>query len=125
MGIAFAVAAVTTGVAIMYASFSDASTDPVTHKAPPAAATSRSASADTSVAPVASLVSGLEDRLRQAPNDGKGWLLLAKSYRHLGRLEDARAAYRKADALGHGDPIVAEQLFGLSSASANRAGDTG
>lgn len=63
---------------------------------------------------VASLVIGLEERLEQNPDDGKGWLLLAKSYHHLGRLDEARDAYRRADTLGHGDARVAAELFGLT-----------
>jgi cytochrome c-type biogenesis protein CcmH/NrfG len=70
---------------------------------------------------VDSMVGGLEERLRQQPDDGKGWLLLAKSYRHLGRLDEARDAYKKAESLGSGDPTVAAQLFGLESNSVNGA----
>ncbi len=71
------------------------------------------------LASVDSMVGGLEQRLEQQPGDGKGWLLLAKSYRHLGRLEDARRAYEKADALGNGDATVAAQLFGLDTETVN------
>jgi cytochrome c-type biogenesis protein CcmH len=53
--------------------------------------------------------------LQQEPDDGKGWLLLAKTYRHLGRMDEAREAYRKADALGNSDATVAAQLFGLAA----------
>ena len=70
---------------------------------------------------VESMVGGLEERLRQQPDDGKGWLLLAKSYRHLGRMDEARDAYKKAEALGNDDPAVAAQLFGLESSKANDA----
>ena len=65
------------------------------------------------LAPVESMLSGLEQRLQQQPDDGNGWLLLAKSYRHLGRMDDARDAYKKAEALGNGDVTVATQLYGL------------
>lgn len=70
-------------------------------------------SGDMQLAPVESMLSGLEQRLQQQPDDGKGWLLLAKSYRHLGRMDDARDAYKKAEALGNGDATVATQLYGL------------
>jgi len=53
---------------------------------------------------VSSLVGGLEERLAREPDDGKGWLLLAKSYDHLGRSKDALRAYGKAAQLGVTDP---------------------
>jgi cytochrome c-type biogenesis protein CcmH len=55
------------------------------------------------VASVASLVDGLASRLHENPDDAGGWLLLAKSYRHLDRPRDAGIAYRKAVALGKTD----------------------
>ena len=70
-------------------------------------------SGNMQLAPVESMLSGLEQRLQQQPDDGKGWLLLAKSYRHLGRMDDARDAYKKAETLGNGDATVATQLYGL------------
>ena len=51
-------------------------------------------------APVGSLVTGLEHRLAENPDDGKGWLLLAKSYDHLGDRDRAASAYEKAVELG-------------------------
>ena len=71
------------------------------------------------LASVESMVGGLEDRLRVNPDDGKGWLLLAKSYRHMGRMDDARVAYKKAEALGSGDATVALQLYGLEDTEAS------
>jgi Tetratricopeptide repeat len=62
------------------------------------------------VGTVASLVTGLEERLKANPGDGKGWLLLAKSYEHLGRPQDAREAYRKAVGLGETDPALDARL---------------
>lgn len=52
---------------------------------------------------IPSLVDGLAARLEKNPEDGKGWLLLAKSYEHLNRLDDARDAYARAAALGEVD----------------------
>jgi cytochrome c-type biogenesis protein CcmH len=80
------------------------------------AATTTSSSAGQ-LGSVDSMLDGLEQRLQQQPDDGKGWLLLAKSYRHLGRMDDARDAYKKAEALGNGDATVAAQLFGLDTAT--------
>ena len=45
---------------------------------------------------ISSLVDGLAARLEENPEDSKGWLLLAKSYEHLNRLDDARYAYAMA-----------------------------
>jgi cytochrome c-type biogenesis protein CcmH/NrfG len=75
---------------------------------------------DSKLGSVASMVGGLEERLRQHPDDGKGWLLLAKSYRHMGRMDDARVAYRNAEDLGSGDAAVAAQLYGLEIAGASQ-----
>jgi cytochrome c-type biogenesis protein CcmH len=62
------------------------------------------ASAATSKAPaIASLIPGLEERLTSDPDDGASWLLLAKSYRHLGREAEAADAYARAAALGQSD----------------------
>jgi hypothetical protein len=55
---------------------------------------------------VSSLVDGLAARLAENPDDGEGWLLLAKSYKHLHRYDDARDAYAKAMALGVTDPSL-------------------
>lgn len=55
------------------------------------------------LASVDQLLSGLEQRLQDNPDDGKGWLLLAKSYDHLGQTQDAAAAWSKAVALGIDD----------------------
>lgn len=73
-----------------------------------------SARPDGKVPSVASMVTGLEQRLAKEPDDGKGWLLLAKSYQFLNRPADARKAYEKADALGNADPVLAAQLYGVS-----------
>ena len=52
---------------------------------------------------VADLVDGLAARLQNDPSDGKSWLLLARSYHHLNRVEEARSAYSKASAQGQTD----------------------
>ena len=60
-------------------------------------------SPSTSLGSVASMVDSLAERLRQNPDDGKGWLLLARSYSHLKRTADAKDAYAQAASLGEHD----------------------
>ena len=65
------------------------------------------------------LVAQVEERLRQHPEDGKGWDVIAPVYMSLGRFEDAAEAYGKAAAiLGE----TAKRLDGFAIA-AIRAGD--
>ena len=59
---------------------------------------------------VANLVGGLETRLQENPEDAKGWLLLAKSYDHLGDNEKALRAYTKAVELGLSDTHMEMKL---------------
>lgn len=59
---------------------------------------------------VASLVDLLAERLERETDDAEGWILLARSYEHLGRLEKARQAYDKAVALGKADADLASKL---------------
>jgi cytochrome c-type biogenesis protein CcmH len=65
---------------------------------------------DVSVATVESLLSGLEQRLQREPEDGKGWLLLAKSYDHLGRTAEAIEAYTRAREFGNSDLLLESRL---------------
>lgn len=66
---------------------------------------------------IAELVPGLEARLAADPDDAGGWLLLAKSYEHLGRTEEARRAYAKAETLGAADPAFDAVLAGAKDAT--------
>jgi len=45
---------------------------------------------------VEKMVSGLAAKLAQCPNDLKGWAMLARPYKVLGRPEDAEQAYERA-----------------------------
>lgn len=49
------------------------------------------------------MVQRLEQRLKEQPEDGAGWMMLARSYSALGRYADAREAYARAL------PLVGEQ----------------
>ncbi len=76
---------------------------------PTSALTSNTMTASTQqkVGSVANMLIGLESRLQKNPNDGKGWLLLARSYEHLGRIDQSISAYEKAADLGEYDPNLA------------------
>jgi cytochrome c-type biogenesis protein CcmH len=65
------------------------------------------------------MVAGLAARLEREPSDTKGWLMLARSYKAMGRLRDAEAAYdRAAPAIG-GD---AQELASYADVAASNAG---
>lgn len=66
---------------------------------------------------VFSLVDGLAERLEREPNDASGWMLLARSYEHLGRTREAAEAYNRAKSLGMSD----EKLETLTPARAKEA----
>lgn len=63
-------------------------------------------SEEKKAASVTELLAGLEQRLVENPDDAKAWLLLAKSYDHIGRPEDAAAAYDRARELGLSDDLI-------------------
>lgn len=74
---------------------------------------------------VASLVDGLRERLLAEPDDAGGWLLLAKSYQHLGRDAEALEAYVRAQALGKSDADLEASLLGVSPAAPLSTVDAG
>ncbi len=59
----------------------------------------------------ASLVQGLSDALQDEPDDASGWLLLARSYEHLGQREEALVALDRARDLGMTDSALELTLF--------------
>lgn len=59
------------------------------------------------VGSVSSMVDGLAARLEKNPDDGKSWLLLARSYKHLKRIPEAKEAYATAVVLGEHDEELA------------------
>lgn len=46
-------------------------------------------------AQIAEMVQKLEQRLKDKPDDAQGWAMLARSYKFMGRNDDARQAYEK------------------------------
>jgi len=73
---------------------------------------STNASDEGSLGSVASMLEGLAARLEKEPDDADGWILLARSYQHIGQRDDAIAAYEKAQALGKSDANLDALLFG-------------
>lgn len=61
-------------------------------------------------ASVSTLVGGLEARLDASPDDAKGWILLARSYDHLGEHDKAWNAYTRAHDLGMTDTSLELKL---------------
>jgi cytochrome c-type biogenesis protein CcmH/NrfG len=61
-------------------------------------------------ASVSILVGGLEARLEASPEDAKGWILLARSYDHLGEHDKAWNAYARARDLGTTDTSLELKL---------------
>lgn len=62
------------------------------------------------VAPVESLVGGLEARLAETPGDANGWVLLAQSYAFLGDRTRAERALQRAVALGADEGAVRDRI---------------
>ena len=50
------------------------------------------------------MVAKLAERMQANPDDMQGWLMLARSYKTMGRYEDAVAAYGKAEKVINDDP---------------------
>lgn len=109
VGFGTALPAFAAGLYLFVGSPQAASLDKVDHTG---ADTKHSSTAETHkpVASVANLVDGLAKRLDDGsmdPTDGKNWLLLARSYEHVGRMAEARDAYNRAVALGEYDTGLA------------------
>lgn len=81
-----------------------------THESTNAAVQNSPASDKKRAASVNELLTGLEQRLEENPDDAKGWLLLAKSYDHLDRHGDAVNAYARAVDLGLSDKVLEARL---------------
>ena len=71
-----------------------------------------SAKPNKGTASVASLVDGLRARLEREPTDADGWILLARSYEHIGSRTEAIAAYERAKSLGKTDATLDQSLSG-------------
>ena len=72
--------------------------------------TENSQSSQDKAASVGTLIGGLEARLEASPEDAKGWILLARSYDHLGEHDKAWTAYTNARDLGMTDTSLELKL---------------
>lgn len=55
---------------------------------------------------IAQMVDGLAARLKANPDDTKGWIMLARSYKALGRYAEAAGAYAHAGAVVENEPAL-------------------
>ena len=69
---------------------------------------------------VRAMIDGLAAKLKANPDNPKGWAMLARSYKVMGRLQDAEDAYAKAGAVIESDPDL---LADYADLLAVRAGD--
>jgi cytochrome c-type biogenesis protein CcmH len=85
------------------------------------AAPTESSAHELSDRQVAGLVETLAQRLKTAPDDAEGWVLLARSYNALGRFPEAADAYAHATALIPGDAgLLADYADALAMAQGRK-----
>ncbi|MES2879571.1 MAG: c-type cytochrome biogenesis protein CcmI [Pseudomonadota bacterium] len=68
---------------------------------------------------ITKMVDGLAQRLKANPDNPKGWAMLARSYKAMGRLADAEEAYAKAGAIVETDPDLLVDYADLLGARAD------
>lgn len=69
-------------------------------------------------ADIEGMVSKLAERMQKNPDDPNGWLMLARSYKMMGRYAEAVDAYAKAESAIEGDPeLLASYAETLAMAS--------
>lgn len=70
---------------------------------------------------VTKMVNTLAERLKANPNDAKGWAMLARSYKVIGRLDEAEQAFVKAGDLVNKDPNLLVDYADLLAVRANNS----
>ena len=66
------------------------------------------------------MVARLAERMQANPDDMQGWLMLARSYKAMGRYDEAAAAYAKAEKVIDDDPeLLASYAETIAMASGN------
>jgi len=73
-------------------------------------AAAQSLSADEQAAMIEGMVAGLAAKLEDNPDNPDGWVMLIRSYSHLGEAEKAHAAFDKATSHFASNPIVVAQI---------------
>lgn len=69
------------------------------------------------------MVEQLAEKMKANPDDMKGWVMLGRSYKTLGRYPEAAAAYAKAEKLIDGDPdLLANYAETIAMANGNQLG---
>jgi len=68
---------------------------------------------------VEQMVSGLAEKLKQDPNNPKGWAMLARSYKVMGRPVDAEKAYEAAEAYIANDAQLLADYADVVASNAN------
>ena len=68
---------------------------------------------------ITKMVDGLAERLKANPDNPKGWAMLARSYKAMGRLPEAEEAYAKAGAIIETDPDLLVDYADLLAARAD------
>lgn len=115
-GIVAALPMFAVGLYLLVGSPQAAGIEPPTHKAI-RQGSGASPTTRKSVGSIASLVAGLAERVEKNPEDGKSWLLLARSYKHLQRMPESIDAYEHAALLGEYDEELASIAINTSAAA--------
>ena len=69
---------------------------------------------------ISGMVAKLAERMKANPDDMQGWLMLARSYKTMGRYEEAAEAYGKAEKLINDDPeLLASYAETIAMATGN------
>lgn len=109
-GLAFAVAAVLTGVALRQpARLAVPTPMPAPHPTPspsPTATANPEAAHELSPEALRGMVERLQQRLAAQPADAEGWAMLARTLAVAGQHEQSLPAFRKAEALRPDDPVL-------------------
>lgn len=69
---------------------------------------------------IRNMVNGLAERLKANPDDLKGWAMLGRSYKAMGRNADAIQAYSKAEKLINDDPDLLAEYAEVLAISGNK-----
>jgi cytochrome c-type biogenesis protein CcmH len=68
---------------------------------------------------IGKMVDGLAERLKASPNNPKGWAMLARSYKVMGRLDEAEQAFEKAGDVVNTDADLLVDYADLLAVKAN------